>query len=154
MSNVYENLHFSNCIICRFRNDGAKFCIRTTNSTAAGGQLTDFEDANEAGKIVRLQHPLGVAVAEKEMFIADTYNHKLRSLNLSKQTIKSFTGDGKSGSEDDKRARFYEPGGLSAAGNKLYVADTNNHSIRIVDLKMGQVSTLKISGLQPPNPQR
>jgi DNA-binding beta-propeller fold protein YncE len=119
--------------------------------TLAGGQPADFEDADADGKIVRLQHSLGLAISGKELFIADTYNHKIRSLNLSKRTIKNYIGDGKAGSADGKPARFYEPGGLSAAVGKLYVADTNNHSIRVIVLKTGQVSTLKINGLQPPN---
>ena len=29
---------------------------------------------------------------------------------------------------------FNEPGGLSFAGDKLYIADTNNHRIQVVDL--------------------
>jgi DNA-binding beta-propeller fold protein YncE len=121
-----------------------------TVRTLAGGQSADFEDAGSDGKIRRLQHPLGLAVSGKDLFIADTYNHKIRALGLSKRLIKDFTGDGKAGSEDGRQARFYEPGGLSGAGGKLYVADTNNHSIRVIDLKTGQVSTLKINGLQPP----
>lgn len=122
-----------------------------TVKTLAGGQPNDFEGADADGKIVRLQHPLGLAVSGKDLFIADTYNHKIRSLNLSKRIIKNFIGDGKTGGEDGKQAQFYEPGNVSAAGDKLYVADTNNHSIRVIDLKTKQVSTLKINGLQPPD---
>ncbi|MDQ6651454.1 MAG: hypothetical protein M3Y84_01785, partial [Acidobacteriota bacterium] len=40
--------------------------------------------------------------------------------------------------------------GLSIANGKLYIADTNNHAIRVVDLKTKQTSTLNIQGLQPP----
>ena len=118
--------------------------------TLAGSRPNDFENADADGKIVRLQHPLALAVAGKRLFIADTYNHKIRALDLSKRIIGNFIGDGTAGSEDGRRARFYEPGGLSAAGDKLYVADTNNHAVRVVDLKTRQVSTLKISGLTPP----
>ena len=49
-------------------------------------------------------------------------------------------------------ATFFEPGGLTAAGGKLYVADTNNQAIRTIDLKTGQVETLTIAGLKPPEP--
>ena len=38
------------------------------------------------------------------------------------------------------RPMFNEPGGLSFAGGKLYVADTNAHRIRVVDLKTKAVS--------------
>jgi len=39
---------------------------------------------------------------------------------------------------------FYEPGGLSATGRHVYVADTNNHAVRVVDLASGEVQTLGI----------
>ena len=46
-----------------------------------------------------------------------------------------------------------EPSGLSVAAGKLYVADTNNHKIRVIDLKNGnKLSTLEIAGLTPPAP--
>jgi hypothetical protein len=43
---------------------------------------------------------------------------------------------------------FDEPGGIGAAGGKLYIADTNNHAIRVADLKTGNVETLDIKGLE------
>jgi len=39
---------------------------------------------------------------------------------------------------------------LSVARGKLYVADTNNHAVRVVDLKTTEATTLKIKGLEPP----
>src|SRR5205085_7262351 len=36
------------------------------------------------------------------------------------------------------------------ANDKLYIADTNNHAIRVVDLKTKETKTLQIKGLQPP----
>ena len=36
------------------------------------------------------------------------------------------------------------------ANDKLYVADTNNHAIRVVDLKTNAVATLQIKNLEPP----
>ncbi|MEK6235652.1 MAG: hypothetical protein N2C14_13165, partial [Planctomycetales bacterium] len=47
--------------------------------------------------------------------------------------------------------QFDEPAGLSIAGGKLYVADTNNHAVRVIELKDGyKTSTLEIKGLKPP----
>jgi hypothetical protein len=43
-----------------------------------------------------------------------------------------------------------EPGGLSFADNKLYVADTNAHRIRVIDIKMKTISTLKLQGVEAP----
>jgi len=38
------------------------------------------------------------------------------------------------------------------AAGKLFVADTNNHCIRTIDLRSLQMSTLTIDGLKPPQP--
>ncbi len=53
------------------------------------------------------------------------------------------------GNSDDPPT-FDEPAGISYAAGKLYVADTNNHAIRTVDLKSNKVATLAIQGLAPP----
>jgi hypothetical protein len=45
---------------------------------------------------------------------------------------------------------FAEPAGISGAGDKLYVADTNAHRIRVVDLKTRVVSTLALQGVEAP----
>lgn len=121
-----------------------------TVRTLAGGKPADFDDADADGKVLRLQHPLGLTLAGEILLIADTYNHQIRQLDLSKKNIKDLAGDGKSGRADGKSGRFYEPGGVSAAAGKIYIADTNNHSIRVIDLKKKQVSTLKIVGLDKP----
>ena len=47
---------------------------------------------------------------------------------------------------------FSEPAGISYANGKLYVADTNAHRIRVVDLKSKAVSTLTLSGVDAPKP--
>ena len=50
--------------------------------------------------------------------------------------MKTLAGTGKPGLADGRldRAQFDEPGGLSLAGRTLYVADTNNHAVRAIDL--------------------
>jgi hypothetical protein len=40
--------------------------------------------------------------------------------------------------------------GSAFANGKLYVADANNHAIRVVDLITKETTTLRIEGLQPP----
>ena len=45
--------------------------------------------------------------------------------------------------------RRNEPGGLSIAAGKMYIADTNNHRIQIVDMKTKDVSTLQLEGVAP-----
>ena len=67
-----------------------------------------------------------------------------------RQTIQTVAGDAQPGSDDDP-PRFNEPAGLSFAADKLYVADTNNHKIRVIDIANDfGVSTLEIRNLKPP----
>src|SRR5438045_3665381 len=120
--------------------------------TLAGGDLFDFGDRDGAGDDVRLQHPLGLALYQNQLFIADTYNHKIKVLDPRARTVKTFAGTGKPGQADGAQSSFYEPGGLSVARGRLYVADTNNHAVRVVDLSTKQTSTLVIRGLEPPAP--
>ncbi len=118
--------------------------------TLVGGDLFEFGDKDGAGDGVRLQHPLGLARWQNNLLIADTYNHRIKLLDPVARTVRAFAGTGKPGQADGAAASFYEPGGLAVAGDKLYVADTNNHAIRVVDLKTKEARTLPIKGLQPP----
>jgi len=118
--------------------------------TLAGGDLFVFGDADGAGDDVRLQHPLGVAYADGVVYVADTYNHKIKRLDPLTRTVETFAGTGQPGQTDGAAPSFYEPGGLSATPGKLYVADTNNHAVRVVDLASGRTGTLNLRGLRPP----
>src|SRR5207249_6767885 len=118
--------------------------------TLVGGDLFDFGDKDGFDNDVRLQHPLGLARWNDKLLIADTYNHKIKLLDPGRRSVHAFAGSGKPGQVDGAKPSFYEPGGLAVAGDKLYVADTNNHAIRVVDLQTKETKTLDIKGLQPP----
>ena len=119
-------------------------------NTLVGGDLFEFGDVDATGDDVRLQHPLGIYSLGDKVLIADTYNHKIKELDPHKQKVSTLFGTGKPGQKDGTSPSFYEPGGLSVANNKLYVADTNNHAVRVVDLKSRETKTLRINGLVPP----
>ena len=118
--------------------------------TLAGGDLFEFGDVDGTGDDVRLQHPLGLITYGDKLLIADTYNHKIKELDPKQEKVTSLFGTGKPGQSDGTSPSFYEPGGLALANGNLYVADTNNHAIRVIDLKTKRASTLRINGLTPP----
>jgi len=126
--------------------------------TLAGGDLFQFGDRDGRGDLARLQHPLGVAWAPVgvqgggSVYVADTYNQKIRRLDAATRDLQSFSGKGTPGDEDGMplMARFREPSGLSYAKGKLYVADTNNHRVRVLTLPTGTAATLAITGLCAP----
>lgn len=117
-------------------------------------RLFTFGDMDGKGNEVLLQHALGLVYYRDALYIADTYNNKIKQLDPQKKSVKTLAGDGQAGAENDP-ARFDEPSGLAAAGGKLYVADTNNHQVRTIDLDANQrVATLEIRGLKPPQPPK
>jgi thiol-disulfide isomerase/thioredoxin len=122
------------------------------------GSLFDFGDVDGTGPTVRLQHPLGVVFYDGKLYIADTYNNKVKVLDVATQSCETLAGSGESGNTDAAdamTATFNEPAGISAAAGKLYVADTNNHAIRVIDLTDGgRVSTLELTGLAAPTAGR
>lgn len=114
-------------------------------TTLGGGYLFDFGDADGFGENVRLQHPLGVALANRTLYVADTYNHKIKAVDLQSGEFRSYLGTGSAGRSLEKGAeQFYEPGGVSFGGGKLYIADTNNHRICVVDLWTDDVYELPL----------
>ena len=112
--------------------------------TLVGGDLFQFGDRDGTADNVRLQHPLGVLAHDGKVFVADTYNHKIKIIDPDARTCKTFLGTGTSGREDGPVARFFEPAGLAVLDQELFIADTNNHLIRAVHLQTGLVRTLQI----------
>lgn len=128
--------------------------VRTVVGTAEleGGRLFEFGDVDGKRVDVKLQHPLGVAFHEGTIYVADTYNNKIKAVDAATGDTRTVAGTGEEGKTDDP-PRFDEPAGVSYAAGKLYVADTNNSLVRVVDLASGKVATLTIEGLKPPQPQ-
>jgi DNA-binding beta-propeller fold protein YncE len=112
--------------------------------TIVGEGLFDFGDKDGIGDAVRLQHCIGVHGAGGKLYVADSYNHKIKVADPATRAVRTYLGDGKRGNEDGSKPRFYEPSGLWAVGTKLFIADQNNHAIREVDLKTGLVSTVPV----------
>jgi DNA-binding beta-propeller fold protein YncE len=112
--------------------------------TLVGRGLFTFGDRDGAGPDVRLQHPLGVAFERGRLYVADTFNHKIRVLDPMSLEVRTLAGTGHPGFADGAPGALAEPGGLSVAGDRLYIADTNNHCVRVLDLTTGVLSTLPI----------
>ena len=115
-------------------------------NTLVGTGLFDFGDKDGVGDRALLQHVQGVCWHEGMLYITDTYNNKIKRIEPLTQAVVSFTGLGDTGFEDGpaREALFYEPEGLAIANGKMYIADTNNHAIRVATLSTGSVSTLEL----------
>ncbi len=83
------------------------------------------------------------------VFIADTGHHRIVAAT-DDGTVTAVFGSGREGFEDGSatRASFSSPQGVISDGTTLYVADTNNHAVRTIDLTTGNVTTLVGTGAQ------
>jgi thiol-disulfide isomerase/thioredoxin len=123
--------------------------IAGTHDLPLGQSLFAFGDVDGVGNRARLQHCLGVAYADQTLYVADSYNNKIKTIDLASRAVRTLAGTRGGGSTDDP-PQFDEPGGLTVIGDDLYVADTNNHAIRIVNRKTGATRTLSLNDVAPP----
>lgn len=96
---------------------------------------------------------------EQNIYILDQGNGRIRKVTASTQIVSTIAGTGAHGFAGDDGpaidATFAweagdnpEPsGGIAYGNNKLYVADTDNHRIRMIDLANGLVSTIAGTGV-------
>lgn len=96
--------------------------------------------------------PVGVAVGENKIFVADTYNDKIRVIENGRVRTLAGSSQGFADSENNAlEVKFNTPLGLALTKNgKLLVADSANHRLRLVE-PTGQTRTLAgsdRSGLQ------
>ncbi|XP_020506870.2 NHL repeat-containing protein 2 [Labrus bergylta] len=114
--------------------------------------LFAFGDVDGKGVDAKLQHPLGVAWAPEQslLYVADSYNHKIKLVDPKTKQCSTLAGTGEAGEtlgpEFDKSC-FNEPGGVcvGGSGKLLFVADTNNHQIKVLDLASKTVSLFPVS---------
>ncbi len=127
--------------------------VAGTSELPRGQSLFAFGNVNGVGKLARFQHPLGIAVSGDSLFVADSYNHALRQIELKTENVSTVAGNGTAGNALEP-LQLSEPGGLSISGPSLYIADTNNHRILVMDVNTKQSRLFEVAGLTPPNPPK
>jgi DNA-binding beta-propeller fold protein YncE len=118
--------------------------------TIVGKGLFDFGDIDGTGSDVRLQHPIGILYHNGLLYVADTYNNKIKQIDPKTRKSVTLIGTGKTGLADGDalHATLNEPNGLVFASGKFYITDTNNHLIRIYDPATKMVSTLQLKNVE------
>jgi hypothetical protein len=118
-------------------------------TVAGSGDLFGFGDRDGSGRQALFQHPMGVAAGDGRVCIADTFNHKVKVLDLSSGTVVTLFGDGTPERLPEVvpgrplrpaspgTPAFFEPEGLVRRDGELIVADTNNHRVLAVTLDGG-----------------
>lgn len=147
---------------CLFVADSESSTVRTVSlkdgavKHLVGGErdpmnLFAFGDIDGVGISAKLQHPLGVAWDKRRnlLYVADSYNHKIKVVDPKTKNCTTLAGTGDTNdvfSSSFTESAFNEPGGLCVGenGRLLYVADTNNHQIKVMDLETRTVSVLPV----------
>ena len=127
--------------------------------TVAGTGTTAFYGNGVTAKLATLSYPSGVAVdASGNIYIADTFNHRIRMVN-STGTITTVAGGGAFGGYNNDvgcsgdggngtSATLSIPSGVAvdAIGN-IYIADTGNDRVRLLTKSTGIITTVAGIGL-------
>jgi hypothetical protein len=111
--------------------------------TIVGHDLFVFGDRDGDRETARLQHPVGMAYGDGALWVADTYNGKLRRIDPASGTTSTVPSV----------APLAEPGGVSVAGGAIWIADTNRHRVLRAPLRGGAPAPIAMAGLAPPSPR-
>ncbi len=143
-----------------FRPDGGVVWADTLNQRirvlGTEGYVSVLAGTGEAGfagdggrpALARLRTPQGVFVTgDGRTFISDTDNHRVRLVTRQPDQITTVAGNGLQGFAGDggpaTEASLDSPTGLFVdESDRLFIADTGNHRIRVVDLSTGTIATV------------
>ena len=89
--------------------------------------------------------------AEGRLYVADTENHRIRRVDLVRRLVETVAGNGTAGATGDGgpavSAQLSHPRDLEfAPDGRLFIADTENHEVRAVDLTTGVIDTVAGTG--------
>lgn len=118
-------------------------------TVCGSGELFGFGDRDGAGERALLQHPIGIAAGAGVLYVADTFNHKIKEVDPATGGCTTLFGNGEperlpelvSGEAlrraDPATPAFFEPEGVAWRDGELLIADTNNHRVLAVNLADG-----------------
>lgn len=121
-------------------------------ATIAGTGAYEYSGDGIAAISAELEYPNGVAVdSSGKIYIADTYNQRIRVVDTS-GVISTVAGNGTPAYGGDGgpaiQANLQFPDGVAVdAAGRIYIADTSNQRIRLVDTS-GNISTVVGTGAQ------
>jgi DNA-binding beta-propeller fold protein YncE len=124
-------------------------------TTLVGRGLFDFGDRDGPGQVPQesqrkttealIQHAIGVSYHENKLYVADTYNSKIKQIDLATGMVSTYLG----GPGADGKPLLNEPAGVNIAGDTLFIANTNAHQILKVNLKTKDVKPLQLTDVLP-----
>ncbi|RDC66024.1 thioredoxin-like domain-containing protein [Adhaeribacter pallidiroseus] len=105
-------------------------------STLIGTGLFDFGDVDGDLDGAQLQHAMGISFHQNQIYLADTYNGKIKAINLDNNRITTIL------------AGLDEPNDVTFIDDKMWVTDTNHHQLIKVDLSTGEKFLVSVNEKQ------
>lgn len=110
--------------------------------TIAGTGAATYDGDEKLAVSAALAGPSGLALADDRLYIADTFNGRIRCLHLSSGQISTVAGDGASyryeSPSDPPSPSLARPTGIAVGHNgDLFLTDSDNHLIRQWDWDSG-----------------
>jgi len=146
-------------LVYRQSGEGQKEMIEDTIDVLLEKHEKSHTLASEPIKIVKtiqrnnttLSFPGKISISNDKIAISDSNHNRIIVTDLSGKIL-HVIGSGKTGLQDGKfsDATFFRPQGVSWKGDLIFVADTENHALRKIDLQNKQVTTIVGTGKQGP----
>jgi len=114
----------------------------------AGAGYSGFANSSSARPLTAaFSNPTAIASDGSNLYVADTGNHVIRRIEASGRTSVLAGIAGTAGGDDTNSslsvvASFNQPSGVTVAGGFVFIADTLNHTIRMIKTADSTVTTL------------
>ncbi len=122
-------------------------------SIVVGNGASGFSGDHGIATRAELDTPDGVAIApDADLIVADSRNDRIRRVDSPTRIITTIAGSGKNGYDGDEKpatdAALNNPDAVAVAPNgDIYIADTFNNRIRMIDHATGMIHTVAGDGM-------
>lgn len=114
--------------------------------TVVGKGLFQSGDVDGDDEDAMMSFPLGLESDGDHLYVADTYNHKIKRFDPEDGEIESWLGTGEPADSTGSTTGLFEPSDVAFGGNQLYLNDTNNHRCLSVDQESWQSASFWDAG--------
>ena len=129
-----------------------KIDIATGEVTTLAGTAQEYGAVDGFGADARFNEPTGIVIVGDDLYVSDKLGHSIRKIVIETGEVTTFAGGTvialpyphTDGADDGigTAAQFDEPHEIATDGTNLYVADSNNDTIRKIVIATAEVTTL------------